>query len=29
VIVFGAEVNWQFGERRRAVAEGEEAAGLA
>jgi membrane protein len=29
VIVFGAEVNWRFSRRRRTVAEGEEAAGLA
>jgi membrane protein len=29
VIVFGAEVNWRFGERRKAVVEEEEAAGLA
>ena len=29
VIVFGAEVNWRFAQRRRSVANGEEAAGLA
>jgi membrane protein len=29
VIVFGAEVNWRFAQRRRRVANGEEAAGLA
>jgi membrane protein len=29
VIVFGAEVNWRFAQRRRGVANGEEAAGLA
>jgi membrane protein len=29
VIVFGAEVNWRFAQRRRGVADGEEAAGLA
>jgi membrane protein len=29
VIVFGAEVNWRFSERRRAVRDGDEAAGLA